>query len=129
MFKDLIEKVETVIDEQRSDKHDQISARIEKILDSEVKLEQFTSKKMAGKQIDVNFLDFGYPTNVQSGGKYNLKMGSQPNSDPLASDTILLSICGKYKDLCCNCSRTLMIDPKPEQKEAYQFLLETFDFL
>lgn len=67
----------------------------------------------------MNFLDFGYPTNVQSGGQYNLKMGSAPNSDKLASDTILLSVCGKYKDLCCNCSRTLMIDPKPEQKEAY----------
>lgn len=49
VFKDLIERVETIVDEQRSERHDQISGRIEKILDSDVKLEHFVSKKMAGK--------------------------------------------------------------------------------
>ena len=42
---------------------------------------------------------------------------------------MLLSVCGKYKDLCCNCSRTLLIGPVPEQREAYSFLLEVFEVL
>ena len=109
--KELIERVETVIDEQRSDKHEQICRKIEGILDSDVKMEQFVKKKLQGKEIDQTFLEFGYPINVQSGGNYNLKMGNPPTQMPLTSDTVLLSVCGKYKDLCCNCSRTLLIGP------------------
>ena len=75
----MIERVETVIDEQRNERHDQISRRIEALLDSEVKMDAFV-RKLAGKEVDKNFLEFGFPTNVQSGGNYNLKMGSQPTN-------------------------------------------------
>ena len=68
-------------------------------------------KKLAGKEVDKNYLEFGFPTNVQSGGNYNLKMGQPPTNAILQSDTILLSVCGKYRDLNCNCSRTLLIGP------------------
>ena len=74
-------------------------------------MEAFIKKKLAGKEMDRNLLEFGFPTNVQSGGNYNLKMGSAPTATVLQSDTILLSVCGKYKDLNCVCSRTLLIGP------------------
>ena len=56
-------------------------------------------------------------------------MGSPPTNSVLQSDTILLSICGKYRDLNCNCSRTLLIGPQQEQKDAYNYLLDVFDVL
>lgn len=34
VFKDLIDKVETVIDENKSDRHDQICKKVESILDN-----------------------------------------------------------------------------------------------
>ena len=37
-------------------------------------------KKLAGKEVDKNYLEFGFPTNVQSGGNYNLKMGQPPTN-------------------------------------------------
>ena len=53
-----------MIDEQRNDKHDQICRKIEAIIDSDVKMEQFVKKKLQGKAIDQTFLEFGYPVNV-----------------------------------------------------------------
>lgn len=47
----------------------------------------------------------------------------------MVADTIILSICGKYKDFCSNQSRTLIIDPIPEQKAAYEFLVKVFDLI
>lgn len=63
VFKELIEKVETVIDEQKNEKHDFISRKIEALLDSDVKMDAFV-KKHTGKDIDKNFLEFGFPPNV-----------------------------------------------------------------
>jgi len=63
---------------------------------------------------------------VQSGGVYNLKIGTTPNTDVLSPDTVLISVCTKYKDMCCSCSRTLLIDSTQEQKEAYTFIIEMF---
>ena len=60
---------------------------------------------------------------------YNLKIGTGPNSEILSADTVLISICGKYKDMCSNCSRTLLIDATNEQKEAYIFISEVFSVL
>ena len=64
MFKELIERVETVIDEQRNERHDQISRKIEAVLDSDVKMEAFMKKKLAGKEVDRNLLEFGFPANI-----------------------------------------------------------------
>lgn len=44
----------------------------------------------------------------------------------LGCDTVLLSACSKYKDMCVNCSRTLLIDANSEQKEGYIFLTDLF---
>ena len=66
---------------------------------------------------------------VQSGGTYNLKIGAECAKTVMVADTIILSICGKYKDFCSNQSRTLIIDPIPEQKAAYEFLMQVFDLL
>lgn len=47
----------------------------------------------------------------------------------MSADTIIISVCGKYKDFCANQSRTLIIDPIDEQKQAYEFLNKVFDNL
>lgn len=96
------------------------------MLDSQQALDTFVQKRNKGVAIDTSLLEFGYPVSIQSGGVYNLKIGAQPNTEVLSPDTVLVSICTKYKDMCCTCSRTLLIDATPEQKEAYAFLTEVF---
>ncbi len=41
-------------------------------------------------------------------------MGASNNTSVLSPDTILLSVCGKYKDLNTNVSRTLIINQVEE---------------
>ena len=47
----------------------------------------------------------------------------------LVADTVILSVCGKYKDFCASQSRTLIIDPIEEQKNAYEFISCSFEYL
>ena len=56
-------------------------------------------------------------------------MGAQCSKTVLQADTVLLSVCGKYKDFCSQQSRTLIIGPIPEQKLAYEFLVKCEDHL
>ena len=101
--------------------------KLESILENDSKMQAFIKKRLPGRQVEMNFFEFGSPINIQSGGNYNLKLGASPSSNHLASDTILLTVCGKYRDLCCNCQRTLLIGPTTDQKDAYQFLLDLFE--
>ena len=127
-FKELINRIENIINIQKTERHDQISRKIESILDNADKMNQFCQKNQS-RNIDTGYLEFGTPIMVQSGGTYNLKIGAEVAKTVMVADTIILSICGKYKDFCANQSRTLIIDPIPEQKAAYEFLISVFDIL
>jgi len=55
-----------------------------------------------------------------------LQIGAQ-GSGKLTADTVILSIGGKYQDMCTSVSRTLLIGPSETQKKAYLFIIEVFD--
>ena len=52
--------------------------------------------------METGYLEFGCPIMVQSGGTYNLKIGADCQKTVLTPDTIIISVCGKYKDFCAN---------------------------
>ena len=74
-MKELIDRIENIIDIQKVERHDQVARKIESILDNNDKMNAFCLKNQ-GKNIDTGYLEFGYPIMVQSGGVYNLKMGA-----------------------------------------------------
>ena len=64
---------------------------------------------------------------IQSGGKYDIRVSAQSNSDSMSSDLIICSLGARYKGYCANISRTFMIDPCKTVESTYAALLATYD--
>jgi nucleosome binding factor SPN SPT16 subunit len=68
--------------------------------------------------------------NIQSGNKFSVnKFGQENTSEVLQSQAIYLNIACKYMDQCAMASRTLLVNPKPEQIEAYKIAVDALDCL
>eukprot|EP00347_Sterkiella_histriomuscorum_P012768 403367296 len=128
MMKQLITECEEIIESNSQENHDKIAAKLESILDKQDEMQKF--KKLLPEELkkdyDPQCHEFQYSPSVQSGGTYNIRMGAPNNNKPLSSDTILLSICTKYKDISTNISRTLIINHDDERKAAYEFMTLIF---
>lgn len=61
--------------------------------------------------IDFSNSDWIYTPIIQSGGKYDLKISAESNSDNLKSGVVLASMGIKYKEYCANIARTFLIGP------------------
>ena len=120
----LILEIEDDFEFNKGEKHDSISARFDKIFDSRKKMDAFLGKlpPPLKSKLDESCLEFAFPVNVQSGGQYNLKIEAMNTSQKLSPDTVIVTVCSKYKDIACNVSRTMLINAVNEQKDAYEFL-------
>lgn len=90
-------------------------------------MKKFTSKHPG---CNSSFLDYSLPVMIQSGGEFNLhKFQVDSNNEKLQSQAIYINTCGKYCDISAMASRTLIVNPKEEQKKAYQVAYEAQDLL
>ena len=123
-MKQLIHDIEEDIENNKGEKHDSISSRFDKIFDSRKKMDAFLEQLPPAlkPKLDEACLEFAFPVNIQSGGQYNLKIEANNTSQKLSADTVIVTVCSKYKDLTCNVSRTMLINPVTEQKDAYELL-------
>ena len=64
---------------------------------------------------------------IQSGGKYDIKISAQSNSDNLSPDIILCSLGSKYKGYCANMARTYMVNVPSKVETSYSILLSLYD--
>lgn len=53
----------------------------------------------------------------------------QSDANKLNSETVYLNVCGKYKDMNAMASRTLLVNPTEQQKNAYMLADETLDII
>ncbi|TNV85367.1 hypothetical protein FGO68_gene4788 [Halteria grandinella] len=127
-YSQLVEDVENDIEKNIGERQDLLAKKVEMIFDKKPKMKAFELSLPAQcrRNYDDSCLEFGHPVIIQSGGNYNLKIDAQTKNERLSQDTIILSVCAKYKDLCCSISRTLLINPVPEQKEAYELMLKIY---
>ncbi len=51
------------------------------------------------------------------------------SEDKLNSQAVYINVCGKFCDMSAMASRTLLVDPTPEQKKAYMLANEALDML
>ena len=57
---------------------------------------------------------------IQSGNNMTVhKFTTDSNNDLLNYRGVYINVCGKYCDMTAMASRTLLVDPKQEQKDAY----------
>lgn len=45
------------------------------------------------------------------------------------SQAVYLNVCSKFSDMCSMASRTLLVNPKDEQKQAYLIAFDALDLL
>lgn len=87
--------------------------------------------------LDTDDYDIVSGPSIQSGGEYSLEVAT-PKGDAkavvctsagLSHDIVVLAAGLRYKSLRASCARTLMIDPTPKQKAAYEVVLKTHESL
>ena len=116
-FNKIVAEVEDIIDDDKQVKHSVIQKRIEGALENDDVMRQFTSKHPG---CNSSFLDYPLPVMIQSGGEFNVhKFQIDSNNEKLQSQAIYINTCGKYCDISAMASRTLIVNPKDEQKAAY----------
>lgn len=68
-----------------------------------------------------------YSPVVQSGGKYDIRVSAESNTDNLSPDVIICSLGARYKSYCANMSRTFLVDAPPIVEQTYATLLAMFN--
>lgn len=75
---------------------------------------------------DSQLLEFPLPIIVQSGDNFTLnKFSTECDDNKLKADVIYLNICSKYTDMHAMASRTLLINPSQNQKQAYMLAFDS----
>ncbi|KAI9104535.1 FACT complex subunit-domain-containing protein [Phlyctochytrium arcticum] len=120
MKKYFVTEMMEIIDEGKKVKHEQITQNMEDLLVNEEQRKKY--KFPADVQYDL--ADWCYPPIVQSGGKYDLKVSAQSNTDPLHEGTILCTMGIRYKSYCSNVARTYLMNPEKNKEKNYNFLVE-----
>ena len=115
-FRKFVEDVEEVVDSGLDVPHSTISDKVDLFME---KTKQKPNKwKLKGK-----FYDFAYTPIIQSNSSYSLKLTSKNSEESLSSDCIILNLCGKYYEINCLVVRTLLVNPKSNDKRNYQAVL------
>ena len=126
-FQKLVGEVEETIEGDKQVKHSSLQRKVEALLDDEAALKKFAAKFPGA---DAQYLDFPLPVMVQSGGDFSTsKFQLDSNANKLQSQAIYINCCGKYGDMATMASRTLIVNPKEEQKQAYLLCHEAHELL
>ncbi|VWU52083.1 FACT complex subunit SPT16, putative, partial [Hepatocystis sp. ex Piliocolobus tephrosceles] len=122
----LITTIENSLDEEIYESHNKIK---EKALNFQEN-KKCVSKLKEKLKVDIDDIDILY-SNVQSGTIFslNFKNSSDNNSLSQKEGTILVGLGLKYKELCCNINRTLLLNAKNIHKELYTFTLVTHKYI
>jgi nucleosome binding factor SPN SPT16 subunit len=113
-----VAKMESAIDEETKIKHEDLASSVEAII---------FDPSQIGLKISADSVESCYEPIVQSGGKYDIKVSAQSNSDLLSSDVIICSLGARYKGYCANMTRTFMVDAPTKVEKTYNILLSVYN--
>lgn len=127
-FKKIISEVETILENDKTTKHSTIQKKIEGCLDDDEQMKSFTK---AHPGLNTSFLEYPLPVLIQSGSQpFTVNKFQVESSDEnLVSQAIYINVCSKFSDMCSMASRTLLVNPKDEQKQAYLIANEALETL
>eukprot|EP00931_Biecheleriopsis_adriatica_P029752 TRINITY_DN17609_c3_g1_i1.p1 TRINITY_DN17609_c3_g1~~TRINITY_DN17609_c3_g1_i1.p1 ORF type:complete len:1104 (-),score=280.39 TRINITY_DN17609_c3_g1_i1:136-3426(-) len=116
----VIEKMQDIVDQEIRISHLALCNDIEGLMENEAELTRFCAQH----QLDSNEMDITY-LSVQSGRKLDLRPAAPPNNDDVAmTGTYLISIGTRCTEYSGCVSRTMLVNPKPHEKQAYLAALE-----
>ena len=122
------QKFETIIDEEKRVRHEDLSNDIKKIVEKEGFQKKFTDKYKLS-QIKLESLEITTKPTIQSGGKYDLNPMAESDNNYLSSDIIICKANTRYKDYNANIIRTFMIEANKIEQTRYKILQESFNKL
>lgn len=115
-----VDEMANVLDSDRKISHAALCQRMESKIDQD---KFFKKMSNMPKDFDTQQLEWAYGPVIQSGGKYDLKLTAQPDSDDLHSGTIIAGIGLRYKTYCAMVTRTYLVDPSKSQVSNYKVVL------
>eukprot|EP00930_Biecheleria_cincta_P082284 TRINITY_DN72045_c0_g1_i1.p1 TRINITY_DN72045_c0_g1~~TRINITY_DN72045_c0_g1_i1.p1 ORF type:complete len:1097 (-),score=248.13 TRINITY_DN72045_c0_g1_i1:361-3651(-) len=125
VMKKFSETMETIIDEERQVTHAKVCSEIEDILDNDADMNKICSKTgLQPSQLDIS------STLLQTGKTFNLKPGAMPTDDQVAmTGAYVLSVSTRCREYAATVTRTMMVNPSTDQKEAYLLTLEVIQLV
>jgi len=119
-----VEEMSGVLDAEKRVSHKALSDKISAKIDD---TKFFKKISKLPSDFDSQQLDWAYGPVVQSGGKYDLKLSAQSDSENLHSGCIISGLGFRYKTYCSMVARTFLVDPSKSQTANYKILLAAHD--
>ena len=126
-FKRIVAEIEDIIELDKQVKHSYIQSKIEAGLEHESTLAAFLDSNPGVKS---SFLEYPLPIQIQSGNNMQVnKFEVDSSDDKLSYKSIYINVCSKAYEMSAMASRTLLVDPTDEQKNAYIIANDALDTL
>ncbi|RDA87172.1 hypothetical protein CP532_4287 [Ophiocordyceps camponoti-leonardi (nom. inval.)] len=119
-----LDEMSNILDAEKKVSHSTLAERVDKKLDDEKfwQTVQLPSKGKLPSDFDAAQLDWILGPSIQSGGKYDLRFGVDPNNDNLHAGIIIAALGLRYKSYCSTLARTYLVDPNKSQESNYKLL-------
>lgn len=121
----LLDEVANTFDQDKKIKHSVLRDKVDTKLDDDKfwKTVKLPSGQKFPSDFDSQQLDWLTGPSVYSGGKFDLKMQTEPSEDNLHPGVIIAGMALRYKSYSSHIARTYMVDPNKVQENNYKFLL------
>ncbi|UKZ77912.1 FACT complex subunit spt16 [Trichoderma virens FT-333] len=119
-----LDEMSNILDAEKKVKHSVLADKVDKKLDDNGfwKTVELPSKGKLPSDLDPAQLDWILGPSIQSGGKYDLRFGAEPNDDNLHAGIIIAALGLRYKSYCSTIARTYLVDPNKSQESNYKLL-------
>ncbi|KJZ78273.1 FACT complex subunit SPT16 [Hirsutella minnesotensis 3608] len=119
-----LDEMSNILDAEKKVTHSALAERVDKKLDDNKfwQTVQLPSKGKLPSDFDAAQLDWVLGPAIQSGGKYDLRFGAEPNNDNLHAGIIIAALGLRYKSYCSTIARTYLVDPNKSQESNYKLL-------
>ncbi|KAL3953135.1 hypothetical protein ACCO45_013078 [Purpureocillium lilacinum] len=119
-----LDEMSNILDAEKKVTHSALAEKVDKKLDDNKfwQTVQLPSKGKLPNDFDAGQLDWILGPAIQSGGKYDLRFGAEPNNDNLHAGIIIAGLGLRYKSYCSTIARTYLVDPNKSQESNYKLL-------
>lgn len=115
-----VEEMSEILDAEKKVSHKKLSEIVDRKIDDKKFFAGFKSK--LSPDFSPERLDWNYGPVVQSGGKYDLRIGVESDNSNLTPGIIIAGLGLRYNSYCSLLARTYLVDPNKSQEAAYKLL-------
>jgi nucleosome binding factor SPN SPT16 subunit len=117
-----VDEMSGIVDAEKKVTHEALSKKLEMKIEDE---KFFKNKDLRmPSDFDPIQLDWGVHPVIESGGKYDLRVNAESNSENLHAGIIVAFFGLRYRTYCSMIARTYLVDPNKSQETNYKLLVE-----